>query len=82
MFVARITAARRLPQVVLTPKRFSSSYKEGSVAQSKGFKDKESAHENEYIHKQELLKLKAMVEQQKAELEKLKQETQDLKNKK
>ncbi|KAF9264464.1 hypothetical protein L218DRAFT_998442 [Marasmius fiardii PR-910] len=82
MFAARITAARRLPQLALVPKRFTSSLKEGSVASSKGFKEKESAHENEYIHKQEVLKLKAMVEQQKAELEKLKRDTEELKKKK
>ncbi|KAL0061579.1 hypothetical protein AAF712_011606 [Marasmius tenuissimus] len=82
MLAARITAARRLPQVALIPKRFSSSVRDGSVAQSKGFKDKESAHENEYIRKQEQLelqKLKAQIEQQKLEIQKLQREAESVK---
>jgi len=61
--------------------RYSSSAKEGSVAQSKGFKEKESAVENEYIHRQEqayLKKLKADIELKKAELEKLEKEHSDI----
>ncbi|KAL0574448.1 hypothetical protein V5O48_007512 [Marasmius crinis-equi] len=77
MLAARITAARRLPQVALTPKRLVSSVREGSVAQSKGFK-----RADEYIRKQEQLelqKLKAQIEQKKLELEKLEKEANDIK---
>ncbi|KAJ7260883.1 hypothetical protein B0H12DRAFT_1106877 [Mycena haematopus] len=57
-----------------TSKRFTSSLKEGSVAQSKGFSEKERAHENEYAHRQEvqqLEKLKAEIERKKSELNQL-----------
>jgi len=78
-------ALRRAPRVVSMPVRFSSSVKEGSVAQSKGFKERESAVENEYVHKQEqayLKKLKADIELKKAELEKLQKEHESVAEKK
>ncbi|KAJ3856710.1 MAG: hypothetical protein NXY57DRAFT_1014365 [Lentinula lateritia] len=70
-------AVRRAPRVATVSVRYSSSAKEGSVAQSRGFKERESAVENEYAHKQEhakLMKLKAEIELKKIELEKLEKE--------
>ncbi|KAG2752219.1 hypothetical protein P692DRAFT_20724550 [Suillus brevipes Sb2] len=56
---------RRVPLTRLVLSRgYTSSVKEGSVAQSKGFSKKEKAHEDEYArrHEAELLrKLKAEV---------------------
>ncbi|KAJ7737870.1 hypothetical protein DFH07DRAFT_752816 [Mycena maculata] len=57
---SRITAARRLPQLVAVPRRWTSSVKEGSVAQSKGFRRKERAHENEYARRHETQLLQKM----------------------
>ncbi|KAH7872647.1 hypothetical protein F5879DRAFT_990143 [Lentinula edodes] len=76
-------AVRRVPRVATVSVRYSSSAKEGSVAQSRGFKERESAVEmlpnllDEYAHKQEhakLMKLKAEIELKKIELEKLEKE--------
>ncbi|KAJ7088567.1 hypothetical protein C8R43DRAFT_1050801 [Mycena crocata] len=77
--LSRISAARRLPQLVATSKRFTSSLKEGSVAQSKGFSEKEKAHENEYARRHEaqlLQKMRAEIEKKKTELEQLEKEHQ------
>ncbi|KAK7443550.1 hypothetical protein VKT23_015723 [Stygiomarasmius scandens] len=77
-------AVRRAPRVVFVSQRFTSSVKEGSVAQTKGFKDKESAHENEYARKHDaelLQKLKAQIEQKKIELEQLQKEHANVENK-
>ncbi|KAJ7682846.1 hypothetical protein B0H17DRAFT_1205459 [Mycena rosella] len=77
--LSRISAVRRLPQLTAVPRRFTSSLKEGSVAQSKGFSEKEKAHENEYArrHDAELLhKMKADMEKKKTELEQLEREYQ------
>ncbi|KAG2076033.1 hypothetical protein BDR04DRAFT_814218 [Suillus decipiens] len=57
--------ARRVPltRIVLS-RAYTSSIREGSVAQSKGFSKKEKAHEDEYARKHEaelLRKLKAEV---------------------
>ncbi|KAJ7278996.1 hypothetical protein C8J57DRAFT_1305235 [Mycena rebaudengoi] len=74
--LARISAVRRLPQITA---RFASSAKEGSVAQSKGFSEKEKAHENEYArrHEQQLLqKMRAEIERKKTELAQLEKEHQ------
>ncbi|KAK7055084.1 INH1 subunit of the mitochondrial F1F0 ATP synthase [Favolaschia claudopus] len=71
---SRLSVVRRLPQLTATSKRFTSSLKEGSVAQSKGFSEKERAHENEYARRQEaqvLEKLKAEIERKKTELDQL-----------
>ncbi|KAK7029858.1 INH1 subunit of the mitochondrial F1F0 ATP synthase [Favolaschia claudopus] len=71
---SRLTVVRRLPQLTATSKRFTSSLREGSVAQSKGFSEKERAHENEYARRQEaqvLEKLKAEIERKKTELDQL-----------
>ncbi|KAJ7482194.1 hypothetical protein B0H11DRAFT_2022015 [Mycena galericulata] len=74
------TAARRLPTlaaVTAAPKRFTSSRQEGSVAQSKGFSEKERAHENEYARRhetQQLEKLRAEIEKKKTELDQLQKE--------
>ncbi|KAF7345062.1 INH1 subunit of the mitochondrial F1F0 ATP synthase [Mycena venus] len=75
--LSRISVVRRLPQLTATSKRFTSSLKEGSVAQSKGFSEKERAHENEYARRQEqqsLAKLKAEIERKKTELDQLQAE--------
>ncbi|KAG2348556.1 hypothetical protein BDR05DRAFT_526754 [Suillus weaverae] len=57
--------ARRVPLTRLIISRsYTSSVREGSVAQSKGFSKKEKAHEDEYARKHEaelLRKLKAEV---------------------
>ncbi|EGN94689.1 hypothetical protein SERLA73DRAFT_143542, partial [Serpula lacrymans var. lacrymans S7.3] len=66
-----LTAARRLPTLAGASRRFASSVKEGSVAQSQGFSKKEKAHEDEYArrHEAELLsKLKKEIEAKKQEL--------------
>ncbi|KIJ61215.1 hypothetical protein HYDPIDRAFT_31519 [Hydnomerulius pinastri MD-312] len=50
---------------------YTSSVKEGSVAQSKGFSKKEKAHEDEYARRHEadlLRKLKAEIEAKKQEV--------------
>ncbi|KAE9400849.1 hypothetical protein BT96DRAFT_992578 [Gymnopus androsaceus JB14] len=78
-------AIRRAPRLASMSVRYSSSVKEGSVAQSKGFKEKESAVENEYVHRQEhayLKKLKADIELKKTELEKLQKEHSEVAEKK
>ncbi|KAJ6482955.1 hypothetical protein C8R47DRAFT_1133308 [Mycena vitilis] len=72
--LSRISAARRLPQLTASSKRFTSSLKDGSVAQSKGFSEKERAHENEYARRheaQQLEKMRAEIEKKKAELDQL-----------
>ncbi|KAJ6526640.1 hypothetical protein DFH09DRAFT_1328482 [Mycena vulgaris] len=74
---SRISAVRRLPQLTVVPRRFTSSINSGSVATSKGFSEKEKAHENEYARRQEaalLHKLKADIEKKKTELEQLEKE--------
>ncbi|KAJ7145777.1 hypothetical protein C8R44DRAFT_755849 [Mycena epipterygia] len=75
--LSRISIARRLPQLAAAPRRFASSVKEGSVAQSKGFSEKERAHENEYARRhetQQLQKMRAEIEKKKAELDDLERE--------
>ncbi|KAH7922511.1 hypothetical protein BV22DRAFT_1037407 [Leucogyrophana mollusca] len=68
---------RRAPSVsrtALAARRYTSSVKEGSVAQSKGFSKKEKAHEDEYARKHEaelLRKLKNEIEAKKQELAEL-----------
>ncbi|KAJ7282504.1 hypothetical protein C8J57DRAFT_1295560 [Mycena rebaudengoi] len=42
---SRIQVARRVPRISAVPRRFTSSLKEGTVAQPKGFSEKERAHE-------------------------------------
>ncbi|ESK96699.1 hypothetical protein Moror_6716 [Moniliophthora roreri MCA 2997] len=82
MLAARLATSRRLPQVTFAAKRFTSSIKEGSVASSKGFKEKESAHENEYARKKEALelqKLRAEIEKKKLELEELEKKSEQIK---
>ncbi|KAF9078311.1 hypothetical protein BDP27DRAFT_1309378 [Rhodocollybia butyracea] len=77
-------ALRRAPRVTAMSVRYTSSLKDGSVAQSKGFKERESAVESEYVHKQEqayLKKLKADIELKKVELEKLEKEHSDAEKK-
>ncbi|KAJ7658254.1 hypothetical protein DFH06DRAFT_448353 [Mycena polygramma] len=67
----RLSAIRRLPHLSAPSKRFTSSLKEGSVAQSKGFGEKERAQENQYAHQQEVReieKLRAEIEKKKKEL--------------
>jgi len=69
--LARIFRAR---PVLAAPKYYTTSAKEGSVAQSKGFNKKEQAHENEYARRQEasqLQKLRKQIEAKKAELAEL-----------
>ncbi|KAF8637134.1 hypothetical protein AX17_003038 [Amanita inopinata Kibby_2008] len=79
--LARITAARRIPQAFVA--RYSTSQKEGSVAQDKAFSKKERAHEDEYIHRHEmeqLAKMKKQIEKKKAELEDLERQREALEN--
>ncbi|KAF8201058.1 hypothetical protein K438DRAFT_2015454 [Mycena galopus ATCC 62051] len=74
---SRLSVVRRLPQLTATSKRFTSSLNEGSVARSKGFSEKEKAHENEYARRQEarsLEKLRADIEKKKSELDQLQAE--------
>ncbi|KAF4586187.1 hypothetical protein EYR38_010461 [Pleurotus pulmonarius] len=73
-------AVRRVPRVAVASVRFSSSLKEGSVAQSREFSKKEKAHEDQYIrqHEQQLLqKLRDSIEAKKAELAALEKEHQE-----
>ncbi|KAF4588636.1 hypothetical protein EYR40_010189 [Pleurotus pulmonarius] len=73
-------AVRRVPRVTVASVRFSSSLKEGSVAQSREFSKKEKAHEDQYIrqHEQQLLqKLRDSIEAKKAELAALEKEHQE-----
>ncbi|KAF5361487.1 hypothetical protein D9758_006206 [Tetrapyrgos nigripes] len=75
--LSRLSAVRRAPRVIFVSQRFTSSVKEGSVANSQGFKKKENAHESEYARKHEveqLKKLRAQIEQKKIELEQLEKE--------
>ncbi|KAJ7160874.1 hypothetical protein C8R46DRAFT_1105801 [Mycena filopes] len=72
--LSRLSALRRVPQLTAASKRFTSSLKEGSVAQSKGFSEKERAHENEYVRRTEAEKLKKL----RAEIERKKNELDDL----
>ncbi|KAJ8584022.1 hypothetical protein M405DRAFT_798561 [Rhizopogon salebrosus TDB-379] len=79
---------RRAPTVPLTrlalSRGYTSSVKEGSVAQSKGFSKKEKAHEDEYArrHEAELLrKLKAEIEAKKDELAKLQEKHDEVNSK-
>ncbi|KAJ6531994.1 hypothetical protein B0H19DRAFT_1189506 [Mycena capillaripes] len=68
---SRIPVARRVPHISAVSRRFTSSLKEGAVAQSKGFSEKERAHENEYARRhetQQLEKLRADIEKKKIEL--------------
>ncbi|KAF9463344.1 hypothetical protein BDZ94DRAFT_1308861 [Collybia nuda] len=79
--LARITAVRRVPQLVFVPMRLKSSQVEGSVAQSKGFSEKERAHENEYARRHEielLQKMRENIEKKKLELERLEKEREEL----
>ncbi|KAJ7619457.1 hypothetical protein FB45DRAFT_1033312 [Roridomyces roridus] len=74
---SRITAARRLPQIITVPKRFTSSINEGSVASSKDFGRKEKAHEDQYTRAREtelLKKMRAEIDKKKSELERLEKE--------
>ncbi|KAK0189745.1 hypothetical protein F5146DRAFT_1052334 [Armillaria mellea] len=67
----RIPAARRITNLSVAQRRYTSSLKEGAVAQSKGFQAKEKAVENQYAHNvemQQLEKLKAELEAQKKKL--------------
>ncbi|KAK0463073.1 uncharacterized protein EV420DRAFT_1639161 [Desarmillaria tabescens] len=68
----RIPAARRITNLSVAQRRYTSSLKEGAVAQSKGaFQTKEKAVENQYAHNievQQLEKLKAELEAQKKKL--------------
>ncbi|KAG6907757.1 hypothetical protein DXG01_007511 [Tephrocybe rancida] len=62
--LTRISALRTIPRLAFAPVRYTSSQVEGSVAQSKGFKQKEKAHEDSYVHQREmelLTKMKAEV---------------------
>jgi len=79
--LARVSAVRRVPQLVVIARRNASSVKEGSVAQSRGFSEKEKAHENQYVkqHEQQLLKkLKEKIDAKKAELERLEKEAEEV----
>ncbi|KAF7980450.1 hypothetical protein HWV62_38306 [Athelia sp. TMB] len=81
MLATRITAARRLPSVLLASRQMSSNTRgEGSVASSKGFSEKEKAQENEYArrHEAELLKkLRVEIERKKNELADLEKQHAD-----
>ncbi|KAF5391951.1 hypothetical protein D9757_003236 [Collybiopsis confluens] len=70
-------ALRHTSRVGSMSARWSSSLKDGSVAQQKAFKERETAAESEYAHKQEqayLKKLRADIDLKKAELAKLEKE--------
>jgi hypothetical protein len=78
--LARITVARRMPRAFVA---HYSVRAEGSVAQSKTFNKKEKAHEDEYIHRQEmdkLNKLQKQIEKKKKELDDLEKVRADLEN--
>ncbi|KAF8346571.1 hypothetical protein F5887DRAFT_959765 [Amanita rubescens] len=80
--LARITVARRIPQMLSV--RYNSGISDppaGSVASSKGFSKKEKAHEDEYIHRQEidqLIQMKKEIEQKQKELSDLQKEHEEL----
>ncbi|KAG6829232.1 hypothetical protein H0H92_005234 [Tricholoma furcatifolium] len=61
--LARISALRTIPRVVVVPVRYQSGPTEGSVAKSREFGKKEKAHEDEYVHRHEMELLKKMREQ-------------------
>ncbi|THH16215.1 hypothetical protein EW146_g4389 [Bondarzewia mesenterica] len=80
--LARITS-RRLAVSALGARSYTSSIKEGSVAQSREFSKKERAHEDQYARKHEreqLEKLKKQIDAKKAELEKLQKEHDEISN--
>jgi len=72
MLATRITAARRLPTVLIATRQMSTNTRpEGSVASSKGFGSREKAQEDEYArrHEAELLKkLRKEIQAKKDEL--------------
>ncbi|KAF8736348.1 hypothetical protein AX14_000461 [Amanita brunnescens Koide BX004] len=77
--LARTIVARRIPQM-LSVRHNSGSYA-GSVAQSQGFGRKEKAHEDEFVHRQELAKLQKMKEEiarKQQELDSLQKEHEEL----
>lgn len=79
--LARFSAVRAVPRLVVVPVRYTTSGSEGSVAQSKGFSKKEKAHEDEYVHRHEmqlLAKMKAEIERKKVELEALEKKQAEL----
>ncbi|KAJ7624124.1 hypothetical protein DFH06DRAFT_1340158 [Mycena polygramma] len=85
--LSRLSAIRRLPHLSITSKRFTSSLKEGSVAQSKGFgsvppvfvaqkkngrkKVRLDFADNMKQEVREIEKLRAEIEKKKKELEQL-----------
>ncbi|KAI0316637.1 hypothetical protein OF83DRAFT_1125722 [Amylostereum chailletii] len=76
-------APRRLNLAASSVRRYTSSAKEGSVAQSKGFNKKEKAAEDQYARKHEqeqLAKLRKQIEQKKAELAELEKQHQEVKS--
>ncbi|KAL1708875.1 hypothetical protein EV121DRAFT_287127 [Schizophyllum commune] len=77
----RLTTARRAaPQLTTVAKRWTSSTKEGSVAQSKEFSKRERAQEDSYArkHEQELLKkMRDEIEKKRKELEALEKQHAD-----
>ncbi|KNZ77317.1 hypothetical protein J132_05745 [Termitomyces sp. J132] len=85
--LARFSALRSFPRLVVVPVRHTSSKVEGSVAQSKEFRlcvfsKKEAAHENEYVHRHDLellAKLKAEIEKKQQELDELHKVESELK---
>ncbi|KAG5730267.1 hypothetical protein E4T56_gene10564 [Termitomyces sp. T112] len=80
--LARFSALRSFPRLVVVPVRHTSSKVEGSVAQSKEFSKKEAAHENEYVHRHDLellAKLKAEIEKKQQELDELHKVESELK---
>ncbi|KAJ8516286.1 hypothetical protein ONZ45_g6385 [Pleurotus djamor] len=73
-------AARRAPRATIVARRYTSSLKDGSVAQSREFGKKEKAHEDQYVrqHEQQLLmKLRDEIAAKKEELAKLEKEHQE-----
>ncbi|KAJ6492620.1 hypothetical protein DFH09DRAFT_1338229 [Mycena vulgaris] len=65
---SRISAVRRLPQLTVVPRRFTSSINVGLCRHIQGLQ-KEKAHETALLHK-----LKADIEKKKTELEQLEKE--------
>jgi len=80
--LSRTITLRRVSGVFVTQKRlFADSRKEGSVAQTKGFQTKEKAHEDQYVHRQNVVnleKIKRKLEENREEGEKLQAEHDEL----
>ncbi|GLB44582.1 putative mitochondrial ATPase inhibitor, IATP [Lyophyllum shimeji] len=83
--LARLSAVRAVPRLVVVPVRYTSNT-EGGVAQgSKAFSKKEKAAEDQYVHQHEmelLAKMKAEIEKKKVELDALEKKQAELEQKK